>query len=66
MIVALLDINQKDLLIGQKYNEDSYFNPVQDADLNWIISTQEIEQNIYPEFDWIKNLPLIEFKPLEI
>jgi len=64
MIVALLTIAEKDLLIGQKYNEDSYFNPVQDADLNWVISTQEIEQNIYPEFTWINDLPLIEFNPI--
>lgn len=65
MIVALLNIDQKDLLIGQRYDEDSVFNPVQDADGDWIISTQEIEQNIFPEFDWIKDLPLIEFKPSE-
>jgi hypothetical protein len=61
MIVALLDINQKELLIGKKYDDNSLFNPVQDAEGNWVISTQEIEQNIYPEFDWIKDLPLIEY-----
>ena len=61
MIVALLTTNQKDLLIGQRYDEDSLFHPVQDANMNWVISTQEIEQNIYPEFEWIKDLPLIEF-----
>jgi len=64
MIVALLTIAEKDLLIGQRYNEDSYFNPVQDVDSNWVISTEEIEQNIYPEFEWIKDLPLIEYKPI--
>ena len=63
MIVGLLTEIQKDQLIGQRYDEDSYFNPVQDGDSNWVISTQEIEQNIYPEFEWIKDLPLIEYNP---
>jgi hypothetical protein len=66
MIVALLDIEQKDLLEGKKYNDDSYFYPIQDAYNNWIISTQEIEQNIYLEYEWIRQLSLIEYKPKEI
>ena len=64
MIVGLLTEIQKDQLIGQRYDEDSLFNPVQDGAGNWIISTEEIEQNIYPEFDWIKTLPLIEYIPV--
>ena len=66
MMVALLTIEQKDQLIGQKYNDDSYFHPIQDFDDNWIISTEEIEYNIYPEFAWIRELQLIEFKPKNV
>ena len=30
---------------------------------NWIISIEEINQCENPEFMWVKDLPLIEFKP---
>lgn len=62
-LVGLLTIEQKDSLVGQMYDEDSYFNPIEDADSNWIISVEEIEYNTNPEFFWIKDLPLIEYKP---
>ena len=61
--VGLLTETQKDQLIGQLYDEDSYFNPIQDINDNWIISTEEIEQNIFQAFDWIKSLPLIPYEP---
>jgi hypothetical protein len=63
MIVVLLTIEQAEQLKGQLYAPDSYFNPIQDADDNWIISTQEQEQC---SIDWVKELPLIEYKPKEI
>jgi len=61
--VGILTIEQKDQLVGQLYDDDSYFNPIQDIDDNWIISQQEIEQNIFPIFDWLQSIPLIEYKP---
>lgn len=61
--VGLLTEVQKDELTGQCYDEDSYFNPIQDADDNWIISVEEIDQCINPYFMWVKDLPLIEYKP---
>ena len=61
--VGLLTENQKDSLIGQMYDEDSYFNPIQDDFDNWIISIEEMEFNVNPEFQWVKDLPLIEYKP---
>jgi hypothetical protein len=36
--VGLLTESQKDSLVNQLYDEDSYFNPIQDLDENWIIS----------------------------
>lgn len=62
-LVGLLTIEQKDSLVGQMYDEDSYFNPIQDEFDDWIISVEEIEYNTNPEFIWIKDLPLIEYKP---
>lgn len=63
MKVGLLTIEQKEELVGQKYSADSYFYPVQDGNTppNWIISTQEMDGCIYPEFDWVKSLPLIDW-----
>ena len=64
--VGLLTIEQKDSLIGQLYMPDSYFNPIQDFYENWVISVEEMNQCINPEFMWVKDLDLIEYKPKEI
>ena len=61
--VGLLTESQKNELVGQLYDEDSYFNPIQDIDDNWIISVEEMEFCVNPEFQWVKTLPLIEYKP---
>ncbi len=61
--VGLLTIEQKDLLIGQMFDEDSYFNPIQDDNDNWIISIEEIEQNLNTSFVWLQDLEMIIFVP---
>ena len=61
--VGLLTIEQKDSITGQMYTEDSFFNPIQDAYDNWVISTEEMEYCTNPEFLWVKELPLIDYKP---
>jgi hypothetical protein len=61
--VGLLTESQKDSLVGQLYAEDSYFNPIQDLDENWVISVEEMEFCVNPEFSWVKTLPLIEYIP---
>ena len=58
MIVALLTIEQAEQLKGLLYAPDSYFNPIQDSNDNWIISTQEQDQC---SIDWVKELPLIKY-----
>ena len=64
--VGLLTELQKDELVGQLYAPYSYYNPIQDIDDNWIISVEEIEQTTTLEFIWVKDLPLILYKPKEI
>ena len=61
--VGLLTELQKDELVGQLFDEDSYFNPIQDANDNWIISIEEIENNVNQTFDWLKELEMIIFVP---
>ena len=62
--VGLLTESQKNELVGQLYDDDSYFNPIQDIEDNWIISVEEMEFCVNPEFQWVKDLPLIEYKPI--
>ncbi len=66
LYVGLLTELQKDELVGQLYASNSYYNPIQDIDNNWVISVEEIEQTIAPEFMWLKELPLIPYTPKEI
>jgi hypothetical protein len=61
--VGLLTEVQKDELVGQLYDDDSYFNPIQDLNDNWIISVEEIDQCITTDLMWVKELPLIPYKP---
>jgi hypothetical protein len=61
--VGLLTESQKDSLVGQLYDEDSFFNPITDLEDQWIISVEEMEFCVNPEFMWVKDLPLIEYKP---
>jgi hypothetical protein len=66
ILVGLLTIDQYDQIVGQMYDEDSFFNPLQDANDDWIISEEEINFCTNPEFLWVKNLPLIEYLPKQI
>ena len=63
--VGILTELQKDELLGQLFDEDSYFNPIQDNSDNWIISIEEIENNVNPNFEWLLDLPLIIYIPKE-
>ena len=63
MMVGLLTVDQKDKIIGQLYTENSYFNPIQDSNDNWIISTEEMEFCTIKELIWVKDLDLIDYSP---
>ena len=58
MKVHLLKEEQAGLLNGVEFIPYNYFNPIQDADGNWIISIEEVEQC---SIDWVKELPLINY-----
>jgi len=61
--VGILTEVQKDQLLGQLYESDSYFNPIQDINDNWVISVEEMEQCINTDFIWVKELELILYEP---
>lgn len=61
--VAIITPTQKDELVGHEWQARSYFNPVQDCYDEWVISQEEVEGNINPDFSWVNSLPLIDFCP---
>lgn len=65
MIVLKLTPEQKALIEGQIYAPNSFFNPIQDGNEppNWVITTQEAGQCTNPDFQWVKDLPQIEWVP---
>jgi len=63
LYVGLLTVEQKDSLLIQLYAPDSYFNPIQDLNDNWIISVEEMANCVNEEFIWVKDLPLIIYEP---
>jgi hypothetical protein len=64
MNVYQITQEQKDLLNGQKWNNEAFFNPTQDADGNWFISKEEVEGYSAGEFTWISELQLIPYNPI--
>jgi hypothetical protein len=60
-LVGLLTLIEKEAVEGKKYTTDAYFNPIQDTNANWVISIQEINFCTEPDYQWVKQLPLIEW-----
>jgi hypothetical protein len=67
MNVYKLTEEQKDQLVGQKWDIDTFFNPTQDADGNWFISEEEVNGCTHQVTnEWIHELPLIPYNPVII
>ena len=64
MKVRQLTLEQKDLLIGQMWNNQAYFNPTQDVDGIWFISNEEVNGCEKEEFAWVKELTEIDYNPV--
>ena len=56
----MLTEEQATQLKGVEYTTDMTFNPIQDANANWIISVEEVSATT---IDWVKELPAIEYNP---
>ena len=61
--VYQLTNEQAEQLIGVQYVADMTFNPIKDANGNWIISSEEVSSTT---IDWVKELPAIEYIPKEV
>ena len=70
-MIAIITELQKDILVGKTFETDSFFNPIQDLNLNWVIS--EIEyyhclglwylDELNAELIFIKDLYLSVYEP---
>ena len=61
MEVGLLTLAQKDSLVGVMYVPDVFYNPIEDCNGNWVISTQEMALTTDPAYEFVKNLTLITY-----
>ena len=59
--VVILTETQKDSLVGVAFAPDSYYNPIQDCNNDWIVSVEEVNQTTNPTYDWLHSLPLVDF-----
>lgn len=70
MKVRQLTLEQKNQLVGQKYDGEQYFNPTLDADGNWFISNEEVngctlqQAESIPCDAWLLTLPEIDYNPV--
>ena len=60
--VYQLTPEQAEQLRGVQYVADMTFNPIEDANGNWIISNEEVSSTT---IEWVKQLPAIEYIPKE-
>jgi hypothetical protein len=60
-LVGLLTEVQKDELVGVYFSADSIYNPIQDIDDNWVISTEEMIYTTNEDTLWVKDLDLIPY-----
>jgi hypothetical protein len=65
MKVRQLTIEQKYLLVGQTYDGVQFFNPTLDANGNWFISNEEVNNCTHVGVnEWIHDLPEIDYNPV--
>jgi hypothetical protein len=61
--VYQLTPEQAEQLRGVQYVADMTFNPIEDANGNWIISGEEVSSTT---IEWVKQLPAIEYIPKDV
>jgi len=65
MKVRQLTLEQKDILVGQKWNNEAFFNPTLDANGNWFISNEEVNGCTHEGVtEWIHTLEEINHNPI--
>lgn len=65
MTVRQLTLEQKDLIAGTTYDGEQFFNPTLDANGNWFISNEEVN-NYTGDLEWVATLPEIDYNPVVV
>lgn len=63
MTVVHLTQQQAESLQGVEVVPSNFFNPIQDKNGNWIISTEERDQC---SIEWVKQCPEIDYEPVQV
>lgn len=63
MIGYKLNTQQKDLLIGNEFAPNQYFNPVPDINGDYFIFDGEVEGCTNEQFTWVKELSQADYVP---
>jgi hypothetical protein len=66
MQVVKITQEQKDLLMGQTWDEVTFFNPTIDADGQYFVSQEEVNGCNKLDFQWLKSCELIEHNPIVV
>jgi len=64
MQVVKITEQEKNSLIGQTWDNVTFFNPTKDAENQWFVSIEEVNGCNKPEFQWLKSCELIEYNPI--
>jgi hypothetical protein len=64
--VGLLDQEEKEALEVEKYDLNNFFTPEEDADGNFVLPINQIQNNKNIDFWWVSHLPLIDYKPKQM
>ena len=65
MKVIKITTEQKNILVGQKWNDEAFFNPTLDANGNWFISNEEVNGCTHEGVtEWIHELEEIDHNPI--
>ena len=62
--VAIITVGQKNSLLNQRLDKETYFNPTKNANDKWVISKEEIEQCTNEGFEFLNDLELTEHEPI--
>lgn len=63
--LGILNEEQFLLIKDKEYKPGCYFNPINYINNQWLISKIEIDECIYPELDWLKNLELVNYDDIK-
>lgn len=60
MILYKLTTEQANLLFGNWFMPDCFFNPIEVDEKTYFITSVEVDNCVNNNFLWVKNLPILE------